>query len=161
MPTSKYSSRTSSRWGTSRMTSRNWRTNNTSNWTNSYRTGTSYSPTQFSNVRDQISQRMCSYRTIFTQCSGPGKVTWFSPTTANKWVKMINNGCLVYKFNNPDFCRSFGAQFRNCNTTTAFRTLRQRFGTGIKAVCRGKNNCWLICASTNVSGRPFNNYNWK
>lgn len=123
-------------------------------------TSTSYSPTQFSNVREQCQQRVTSYRTIASQCSGPGRVNWFSPSTANKFVRFVNSGCLVYKFSNPQFCRSFGEQFSKTNNTTAFRMLKNKFGTGIKAVTRGKNNCWLVCASSNVSARPFSQYNW-
>ncbi|MBL8879079.1 MAG: hypothetical protein JNG88_08160 [Phycisphaerales bacterium] len=153
--------------------SRGW--NSGSGWSNSWNSSyggnygsssrsttssTSYSPTQFSNVREQCQQRVTSYRTIASQCSGPGRVNWFSPSTANKFVRFVNNGCLVYKFSNPQFCRSFGSQFSNTNSTTAFRLLKNKFGTGIKAVTRGKNNCWLVCASSNVSARPFSQYNW-
>jgi len=140
----------------------NWSGNSWGSYGSSSRStsSTSYSPTQFNNVREQCQQRVTSYRTIASQCSGPGRVNWFSPSTANKFVRYVNSGCLVYKFSNPEFCRSFGRQFSNTNNATAFRLLKNKFGSGIKAVTRGKNNCWLVCASTNVNGRPFSQYNW-
>lgn len=130
------------------------------------RTGTghstsSYSPTQFTNVCNTMQQRMGSYRTLYTQCKGPGKVTSFSPTTANKWIKFINSGALVYKFTNIECARWFGSQFNHTTPSSAYRIMRQRFGSGIKAVTRGKGNCWLVAATQSVTARQFSNYSWK
>ncbi len=122
---------------------------------------TTYSPTKFSITRREIQQRITSYRTLNEQVNGSSGVTAFSPSSANKWVKIVDNGAFVYKFNNNEFSRYFGTQTSSGTPTAAFRTLRKKFGTGIKAVTRGRNNTWLIAASQHVSSRPFSTYNWK
>ena len=121
----------------------------------------SFSPARFSNTGKEIQARIGSFRNINSQLSGAGKVTAFSPTTVNKWIKFVNNGTRVYKFKNNDFCKYFGSNWSSSNPTAAQRWLTQKFGTGIKAVTRGKANCWLIAATNNVTGRPFTNYSWK
>ena len=88
-------------------------------------------------------------------------VTAFSPTSVNKWIKYVDHGACVYKFNNKDFCKYFGNQWATSSPTSAFRFLKQKFGTGVKAVTRGKANCWLVAATPQMNGRPWNNYNWK
>lgn len=161
---------TSSSWSSNRYNSGSNNSSNSNRWGNSYNTTTgsnnwgptaTYSPSKFSNIREQLQQRAASYRTLHNECSGPGKVTCFSPTTARSWVRFVNSGCNVYRWNNAEFTRNFGTQFNNCSTTQAFRTLRSKFGTGIKAVARGKGNCWLIAASTSVGARQFSNYSWR
>jgi len=144
----------------------NWSTNrgssNTSNSSsnNAWSTTKSYAATQFSTQRRELNCKIESYRTINTQFSGNTRVTAFSPTTAKQWIGYVDNGCFVYSFNNAEFCRFFGSQFNNCSPTQAFRTLRSKLGTGIKAVTRGKSNTWLVAATPRVSARPFSTYNW-
>ncbi|MCG3125998.1 MAG: hypothetical protein CHACPFDD_00826 [Phycisphaerae bacterium] len=124
--------------------------------------GAGYSPTQFSSVKKSIQQCIGSFRNIQGQFTGGGRVTAFSPTAANKWVRYINNGAFVYKFSNSEFCRQFGARFGQPGTSTSnvARTLKAKFGTGIKDVTRGKGGCWLIAASARVTGYPFSSYKW-
>ena len=142
---------------------RNTRTNTTSgNWTPS----AAYSPTKFKNCHQEVVAKIGSFRTINQQFTGAGKVTAFSPTTANKWIKYVNTGCRVYKFNNNEFSRYFGKYFGTTGAvtgapTTALKKLQKQFGAGIKAITRGKGSNWLIAATPNVNGHPFNNYNWK
>jgi hypothetical protein len=126
------------------------------------RSGAGYSPVKFSNTRSEISAKISSFRTINQQFSGAGKVTAFSPSGATKWVNLINGGCRVYKFNSAQFSRICGPSWQTSPTTTAaFRTLKRKFGTGIKAVTRGKGATWLVAASANVSARPFSSYSFK
>jgi hypothetical protein len=118
----------------------------------------------FSQPRNECQWRMMSYRTIYTQFSGPGKSTVFSPTTAHKWINYINTGCRIYKFSNKDFTRHFGNQWENPkfnNPNTCYRWMRQKFGAGVKAVTRGRANTWLVAATPNVCARPFQTYTWK
>lgn len=130
--------------------------NPSNNWTTR-----SYSPSSFKNVQRNIQQRIGSFRNINAQFSGNGKVTAFSPTGVNKWITYINNGNCVYKFTNADFCRKFGTSFNSPTTiTSATRTLRAKYGAGIKDVTRGKGGCWLIAATPNVNSGPFNSYKW-
>lgn len=152
-----------SAWSSSRWSSTNNRWNSTGSrvGAGSLVSSTTYSPSKYSNIREQLQQRAASYRTLYSECSGPGMVTCFSPTTAKSWVRFVDNGCNIYRWNNNEFVRNFGSQFSSFNNTTAFRTLRQRFGAGIKAVTRGKGNCWLVAATDSVSARPFTNYTWK
>lgn len=150
-------------------------TNRMTNWDRTgYRTGygtgfggsksmstTSYSPTQFNTVKKQIQAKVASFKTINQQISGGTKVTAFSPTGAGKWINFINNGANVYKFTNTQFNKWFGPAW-DCNTpTAATRFMKNKFGSCILAVTKGKGNTWLVAATTNVSGRPFKNYNWK
>lgn len=132
--------------------------------TGSTSTNNAWSPNspKFNPIKEECECRIGSYENIYTQCSGTGK-TPFSPTTANKFVKFVNNGAYVYKFNSSEFRRFFGNSFdyTNCTPNTAFRYLKTKFGAGIKGVAQGKGNNWLICASSNVSARPFTNYDWK
>jgi hypothetical protein len=79
---------------------------------------------------------------------------------ANKWIRFVNTGGCVYAFSNIDFTRTFGRTCASNTPNTACRMLRQRFGTGIKAVTRGRNGAWLVAASPNVTARPFSNYSW-
>ncbi len=120
-----------------------------------------YSPTQFKNATKCIQQSIGSFRNIATQFSGAGKVTAFSPTTVNKWIKYVNGGTCVYKFTNEQFCRYFGTRFHTPTSPMyAARYLKNRFGAGIKDVARGKGGSWLVAASANVSSGPFKNYKW-
>ncbi|MFO0840433.1 MAG: hypothetical protein U1D55_18145 [Phycisphaerae bacterium] len=146
------------RTGRSSNTRRTNRTNTTSSRTGS---STTYSSSKFTNTRREIQQRITSYRTLNEQVSGASSVTAFSPSAANKWVRFVDNGANVFKFNNNEFSRFFGTQTSRGNATVAFRTLRRKYGAGIKAVTRGRNNTWLVAASTNVTARPFSTYNWK
>ena len=142
------------------------------NWNNRTRTSPSasrpsassrtYSPTQFKNVNKNIQQWIGSFRNIRTQFNGAGRVSAFSPTGVNKWIKFVNSGAFIYKFTNVDFCKKFSNSFSSPTTspTAACRNLKRKFGTGIKAVTRGKGGCWLIAATPTVSGRPFSNYKW-
>jgi hypothetical protein len=116
---------------------------------------------KFSGVRDECQWRMSSYRNVYEQCSGAGRTYGFSPTAVNRWMKFINQGCPVYKFSNRDFCKFFGNEWTSGSASAAFKFLKSEFGTGVKAVARGKGNCWLVAARSTVSGKPFVNYDWK
>lgn len=105
--------------------------------------------------------RMGSYRNVYTQFTGAGMKTSFSPTTANRWMRYVNNGVQVYKFNNIDFCRYFGNRWAQGTPKSAYRYLRNHYGNTIKDVTRGKGNCWLIATTRTPTARPFLNYNWK
>ncbi len=132
------------------------------------RTTTSCKPTTytkssaaFRNVRGEYEWRMQSYRTVYTQFTGAGQKTPFSPTNANRWLRYINQGYRVYNWTNREFCRFFGAQWQTGSPTACFRYMRQRFGSTVKAVARGKGNCWLVATSQHVNGQPFRNYRWR
>ena len=126
-----------------------------------YRPTASYSPSMFYNHKKHLQAKIGSYRTLNQQFTGAGKVTAFSPTAANKWIKYVDQGAWVYKFNNTQFCKFFGPQFAHASPTAAYRFLRQKYGAGIKAVTRGKGNTWLVAAMPSVTARPFYNYTWK
>jgi hypothetical protein len=131
-------------------------------WYNTTRsTGTGYTPSAFQHQKLEIVQRIGSYRNISQQITGSAKITSFSPTLANRWIRYVNDGARVYKFANKDFCRYFGSQWQQNTPNAAQRYLQKRFGTGVKAVCRGKGGTWLIAATPSVTGSPFRNYNWK
>ncbi len=118
----------------------------------------------FSQPRNECQWRMMSYRTIYTQFSGPGKSTIFSPNTAHKWINYINDGCRIYKFSSHEFSRYFGNQWQNpryANPNACYRWLRRKYGAGVKAVTRGRANTWLVAATSNVCARPFQSYTWK
>src|SRR5262245_54958418 len=142
MPTSKYSRRsTTSRSG-------GWRTTTSSS--SSRTTGRSFSASSFNKITSNIQQKIGSYRNIWSQFKS-GSTTCFTPGTANKWINLIDNGANVYKFTGNDFARWFGTNYSSTwSPSTATRYCKQRFGTGIKAVSRGKGNCWLVCASSTV-----------
>jgi len=116
---------------------------------------------KFKTVRQECQWRMGSYRNIYAQFTGAGSRTYFSPTNANKWMRYINSGVQVYKFNNRDFCKYFGSRWNYGTPRAAYRYLRQRFGGAIKDVTRGKGNCWLVATTRPPTARPFSNYNWK
>jgi hypothetical protein len=119
-----------------------------------------WSATKFNATKKQIQKTISSYRTLSSQFSGASTKNYFSPSTAQKWIKFVGGGACVYKFNQQQFCRYFGSQWNyNQSTSAAFKYLRKNFGAGIKAVAHGKGNTWLI-AATNVNGSPFKNYNW-
>lgn len=166
---SRYSTtrRSSTTWNSGRRTTGSWNNRSTGSHTGSTTGSTTwtpsntYNPARFSTCRQEITAKIGSFRAINQQVSGAGRVTAFSPTTASKWINYVNDGCNVYTFNNNDFCRLFGRQLSNCSPTQAFRSLKNRFGTGIKAVTRGKGNNWLIAATDRVTARPFSNYAWK
>lgn len=115
----------------------------------------------FRQPRTECEWRMSSYRAIYWQFTGPGKQTAFSPTNANKWLRFINQGQRIYRFTNTEFSRHFGNQWNNFPPTACLKWLRQKYGTGIKAVTRGRANTWLVAATPNVAGRPFQQYNWN
>ncbi len=164
MPNTKSNYRTQKR-GTGFSSRTASKSSNSSNSSNRSSTGSwnprSFSPARFSSTGKEIQARIGSFRNINSQLTGAGKVTAFSPTTVNKWINFVNSGTRVYKFKNNDFCKYFGSNWSSSNPTAAQRWLKQKFGTGIKAVTRGKANCWLVAATNNVSGRPFTNYTWK
>ncbi|MFQ5807539.1 MAG: hypothetical protein ACE5I3_13920 [Phycisphaerae bacterium] len=121
---------------------------------------TSYSPSKYNTQKRELQAKIGSYRAINQQFSGVGNVTAFSPSGANKWIKYVSQGACVYKFNNVQFCRWFGAQWNNATPTAAYRYLRHKFGVGIKAVTRGKGSNWLVAATPKITARPFCNYTW-
>jgi hypothetical protein len=116
---------------------------------------------KFTPVKQECQWRIGSYRNVYTQFTGGGTKTTISPAMANRWIRYINNGNRVYKFNNAQFTRYFGTNWTTGPITAARQYLRRKFGTGIKDVARGKGNCWLVATTKNVTGRPFNNYSWK
>lgn len=122
-------------------------------------TGWGYSSNKYNTFRREIEARIGSYRAINQQFSG-NSVTAFSPAGASKWMKLVSTGTRVYTFSPYEFCRYFGSQWNTGTPTAAFRFLRKKFGSGIKAVTRGRGNNWLVAASNNVSGRPFSTYQW-
>jgi hypothetical protein len=144
-------------------TTRTYRTHRTTNYAHHPAGGGQYSrynPTQFRNANQEIQWRLGSYRNIYSQFNGAG-TTPFSPTNANKWIRYVNTGTRVYKFNNQQFTNYFGFQWNNSTPNATYRWMRQKFGAGIKAVARGKGNCWLVAATERITARPFCNYTWK
>lgn len=124
--------------------------------------GAGYSPNQFKMQRTEITAKIGSFRNLNQQVTGAGKVTTFSPTTAQKWINFVNTGARVYKFNATQLARYCGSQWsNNPSASTAFRTLRSRFGAGIKAVARGRGNTWLVAATSKVNSGPFGAYAWN
>jgi hypothetical protein len=115
----------------------------------------------FRQPRTECEWRMASYRNVYTQFTGAGAYTYLSPTTANKWIKFVNNGYRIYRFAQNDFTRYFGMQWNTASPTTCYRWMRRKYGAGIKAVTRGRTNTWLVAATPNVTARPFQNYNWS
>jgi hypothetical protein len=122
---------------------------------------TSYSPSKYTNYRKEVQAKIASYRNLNQQWTGTGKVTAFSPTGANKWLKYVNQGAWIYKFNNNQFCRYFGDDWAYATLPAVYRYFQKRFGSGIKGVTRGKGNIWLVAAMPTVTARPFYNYPWK
>ncbi|MBN2448663.1 MAG: hypothetical protein JXO22_18195 [Phycisphaerae bacterium] len=122
-----------------------------------------WSPTQYGNVRDDIQWRIGSYRNIYSQVTGPSKITTFSPKKATQWANYVNSGCKVYKFNAPQMTRYFGSAWNNTQSATAVtRYLRHKYGTkNIKAVARGRGTTWLVATTGNFNRGPFKNYTWK
>ena len=144
----------------SRRRSTNWqRTEKTKMGSHGYSSFPKNSPA-FKRVRNECEWRIGSYRTIYSQFTGAGTKTTFSPTNANKWLNYVNNGYRVYKWSHKDFCKYFGSQWQQGTPTACQRYLKQKYGQGIKAVTRGKANCWLIATTPTVTARPFYNYNW-
>lgn len=140
------------------------RTNRTSNW----RTKRTYTPSsyyscsspKFSPARNECQWRIGSYRNVYSQFTGAGTRTCLSPATASRWMRYINNGVRIYKFNTNQFSRYFGSHWARVSPQTARQYLKRKFGASIKDVTRGKGNCWLIATTKGISGRPFNNYSW-
>ena len=124
-------------------------------------TTSSYSPNKYNTYKKTLQAKIGSYRTINQQFTGTGKVTAFSPSGANKWIKYVDQGAWVYKFNGPQFHKFWGSNWNNPTPTAAFRYLQKKYGTSIKAVTRGKGNCWLVAATPKITARPFSTYNWK
>lgn len=126
---------------------------------------TTYSPAKFSTHRKQVQAKICSLRTINQQIAGAGQVTAFSPTNINRWINFVNSGANVYKFTGAQWSRSFGRYFNVSSAaispSIALRALQRQFGSGIKAVTKGKGNAWLVVANQNVNASPFKNYNWQ
>ncbi len=157
-------------WNTGRSTSSfgnsGWNTTGNRSWstgtgrsTGATQTWSSTSP-QFTPIKNECQARIGSYKNVFSQFNGRGK-TAFSPSAANKWLKFVNNGTLVYKFTSQQFNQSFGSRFSQLAPSACVRAFQQQFGAGVKAVCRGNNGSWLIAATTNVTANPFRNYNWR
>lgn len=165
MPTSKsyYSNKNwGGNWNTWSRTSRaGYGTSKPANWNATTYSGNS---PKFNAARQECQWRMGSYRNVYSQFSGSSK-TAFSPTTANKWVRYVNNNFRVYRFTQQQFNKFFGAAGSygtSFNSPTTIKTfLRRKFGAFIKDVTRGNNNTWLIATSKNVTGRPFTQYNWN
>lgn len=116
---------------------------------------------RYNTPRTECQMRIGSYRNVYSQFTPTGQKTQFSPTNANKWTKYVTNGNIVYKFNTQQFTRFFGTKWAQSSPTTCKQWMKKKFGTGIKDVTRGKGNTWLVATTKNVTGRPFNNYNWK
>jgi hypothetical protein len=151
--------RTSTTWRYTGYRTPTWRTTRTTTGTTGTTTGTTTtyacnSP-KFRTVRQECQWRITSYRNVYTQITGPGTKTIFSPTTANKWVRYVNTGVRVFKFTNTEFTRHFGTTWTTRTPKAAWRYLRTKYGPGIKDVTRGKGNCWLVATTKTVTTRPF------
>ncbi len=117
---------------------------------------------QVHGLRQDIKWKIGSYRNIYSQVTGPGMVTTFSPRMAMQWTNYVNNGAKVYKFTGTQFTKAFGGQWDpNFTPTNATRWLRQKFGRSIKAVAHGRGSTWLVATTTNINKGPFKNYTWK
>lgn len=149
------------------ITRRTWKTGTTSKFGKKYgktTTGwrpTPYNPIRYNTYKKTLQAKISSYRTINQQFSGTGKVTAFSPAGANKWIKYVDQGAWVYKFNTPQFSKFWGTNWDNPTPTAACRYLQKKYGTCVKAVTRGKGNYWLVAATPKLNARPFSNYTWK
>jgi hypothetical protein len=115
---------------------------------------------KFRIVRNECQWRMGSYWNVYSQFATQGRWAYMSPTTANRWIRYVNNGRQVYMFSNRDFCSYWGNKFANANPRTAYQYLRNHYGNIIKDVTRGKGSCWLIATTRTPTARPFTNYNW-
>jgi hypothetical protein len=156
-----------------RSTHRTWKTGTTRGTTSKYNrtyggsfigstySGTCYSPTKYNTYKKTLQAKIGSYRTIHQQFTGTGKVTAFSPAGANKWIKYVDQGAWVYKFNNTQFSKFWGPYWNDPSPTVAFRYLQKKYGSNIKAVTRGKGNCWLVAAMPKLTARAFSTYTWK
>ncbi len=150
----------------SRTTHGTWNNRTSGSTTTTTRSGAAsrtYSPSKYKNINKTLQQWIGSFRNIRTQFTGAGPVSAFSPTGVNKWIKFVNTGAFVYKFTNADFCKKFSSALNsnsNPTATAAQRSLKKKFGAGIKGITRGKGGCWLIAATPNVSGSPFSSYKW-
>ena len=133
----------------------------TSNISSASYTTSSYNPNKYNTYKKTLQAKIGSYRTITQQFSGTGKVTAFSPAGANKWIRYVDQGAWVYKFNSTQFCKFWGSYWNNPTPTAACLYLQKKFGTSIKAVTRGKGNNWLVAAMPKLTARPFSNYHWK
>ena len=140
-------------------------TKTTRNSSKTWKPTTAYAPSKFGQTRKQLTAKIASFRTINQQVSGTGKVTAFSPTNANKWIKFVNTGANVYKFSGAQWSRHFGKLFNSTSgavsPSIAMKALKKQFGTGIKAVTKGKGNNWLVAATPSVHASPFKNYSFK
>jgi hypothetical protein len=147
-------------------TSATRKNNRTSRYTTTTKRNTWNSPSypcnspKFSGPKNECQWRIGSYRNVYSQFTGAGNKTVFSPTIANKWVRYVNNGVQVYKFTNKDFCRYFGMRWATATPTAARKYLYGKYGSKIKDVVRGKGNCWLVATTKTPTVRPFTNYNW-
>lgn len=128
------------------------------------KTPASYPVSKFNTVRDGIQTRVGSFRNIFSQVSGKGKVTAFSPRTAQQWFNLVQKGACVYKFSAPQVAKVVGStKFKtnpsNAAVTKAFQT---KFGkASIKGVTQGRGNSWLVATNSPINKGPFKNYTWK
>jgi hypothetical protein len=164
MPTIRKSKQNTRKTTARRTTSRTTAKGNTSRTSSTSRgTASGYPVSKFANVRTGIQGRLGSFRNIFSQVSGPGKVTAFSPRTAQQWFNLVNKGAWVYKFSSPQLVKSFGTkfdpEFSNTAITKFFKT---KFGNAaIKGVTRGRGNTWLVATNSPINKGPFKNYTWK
>lgn len=133
-----------------------------------YRSGqtTAYNTTQYPSnspkfraTREECEWRIGSYRNVYSQFNANQK-TAFSPNTASKWVRYVNNGSRVYKFTTQQFSKFFGTAWNWQTPSSAKQFLRKKFGACVKDVVRGNNNTWLVATTKNVTGRAFTTYNW-
>jgi hypothetical protein len=115
---------------------------------------------KFRIVKNECQWRMGSYYNVYSQFTGAGRYTYMSPTTANRWIRYVNNGAQVYCFSNRDFCNTWGNKLAHANPRAAYMYLRNHYGSIIKDVTRGKNNCWLIATTRTPTARLFTTYNW-
>ena len=155
------SRKTTRTYRTKNHTSRTHKTRRTTTSRTTNRTTYACSSPRFRTTKQECQWRIGSYRNVYSQFTPAGTKTIFSPTTANKWIKYVNNGALVYKFNNVQFSRYFGTRWTSGTPTAARQFMRRKFGAGIKDVTRGKGNCWLVAATKNMNRYPFSNYSWK
>lgn len=146
---------------TTRTYRRNFRTGPTARRTTSNWQSYACNSPRFRTAKQECQWRIGSYRNVYSQFTPAGTKTIFSPSAANKWMKYINNGALVYRFNNAQFSKYFGTRWTYSSPTATRQWMRRKYGPGIKDVTRGKGNCWLVATTKNVTARPFGTYNWK
>ena len=109
----------------------------------------------YPDVRNNLQNKVNSYRTLMAQTTSTGSKQRPSPTQINSFAKWIEKGAVIHNVTNTQLNRWAGKS-RNWTVGSTKTTLCSKYGRNmIKAVAPNKTGGWLVATNPTYKGKTF------